>query len=63
MLQNLFSSGVIKYATDFKVIKEVADVSGLDFTFLDEMTAVYHTKVSFFLCFSKYLDSFIFSPP
>ncbi|TKY51583.1 Endoplasmic reticulum metallopeptidase 1 [Spatholobus suberectus] len=36
---DLFSSGVIKSATDFKVYKEIAGVSGLDFPFIDE-TAV-----------------------
>lgn len=41
--QDLFSSGVIKSATDFQVYKEVAGLSGLDFAFTDN-TAVYHTK-------------------
>ncbi|ESQ55900.1 hypothetical protein EUTSA_v10024352mg [Eutrema salsugineum] len=41
--QDLFTSGVIKSATDFQVYKEVAGLSGLDFAFADN-TAVYHTK-------------------
>uniref|UniRef100_A0A1J3FTR0 Vacuolar membrane protease n=1 Tax=Noccaea caerulescens TaxID=107243 RepID=A0A1J3FTR0_NOCCA len=41
--QDLFTSGVIKSATDFQVYKEVAGLSGLDFAFTDN-TAVYHTK-------------------
>ncbi|KFK29147.1 hypothetical protein AALP_AA7G095000 [Arabis alpina] len=41
--QDLFSSGVIKSATDFQVYTEVAGLSGLDFAFADN-TAVYHTK-------------------
>lgn len=41
--QDLFSSGVIKSATDFQVYKEVAGLSGLDFAFTDN-GAVYHTK-------------------
>lgn len=44
MLQDLFSSGAIKSATDFQVYKEVGGLSGLDFAFTDN-TAVYHTKV------------------
>lgn len=44
VVQDLFSSGVIKSATDFQVYKEVAGLSGLDFAYVD-MTAVYHTKV------------------
>lgn len=44
VLQDLFSSGVIKSATDFQVYKEVAGLSGLDFAFTDN-GAVYHTKV------------------
>ncbi|CAO2839785.1 unnamed protein product [Amaranthus hypochondriacus] len=43
MAQDLFSSGVIKSATDFQVYQEVAGLSGLDFAFIDN-TAVYHTK-------------------
>ncbi|KAH0942309.1 hypothetical protein HID58_001946 [Brassica napus] len=43
MGQDLFTSGVIKSATDFQVYKEVAGLSGLDFAFADN-TAVYHTK-------------------
>jgi hypothetical protein len=41
--QDLFTSGIIKSATDFQVYKEVAGLSGLDFAFADN-TAVYHTK-------------------
>lgn len=41
--QDLFSSGVIKSATDFQVYREVAGLSGLDFAYTDN-TAVYHTK-------------------
>ncbi|KAL2324805.1 hypothetical protein Fmac_023863 [Flemingia macrophylla] len=41
--QDLFSSGIIKSATDFQVYKDVAGLSGLDFAYLDN-TAVYHTK-------------------
>ncbi|CAN8275017.1 unnamed protein product [Cochlearia groenlandica] len=41
--QDLFTSGVIKSATDFQVYREVAGISGLDFAFADN-TAVYHTK-------------------
>ena len=44
VVQDLFSSGVIKSATDFQVYKEVAGLSGLDFAYVDT-TAVYHTKV------------------
>lgn len=44
VLQDLFTSGVIKSATDFQVYKEVAGLSGLDFAYADN-TAVYHTKV------------------
>ncbi|KMS95274.1 hypothetical protein BVRB_009830 [Beta vulgaris subsp. vulgaris] len=43
MAQDLFSSGVIKSATDFQIYKDVAGLSGLDFAFSDN-TAVYHTK-------------------
>ncbi|WZZ26480.1 hypothetical protein YC2023_009881 [Brassica napus] len=43
IFQDLFTSGVIKSATDFQVYKEVAGLSGLDFAFADN-TAVYHTK-------------------
>lgn len=46
MVQDLFTSGVIKSATDFQVYKEVAGLSGLDFAYADN-TAVYHTKVVF----------------
>ncbi|GAB4854943.1 hypothetical protein Ancab_023532 [Ancistrocladus abbreviatus] len=41
--QDVFSSGLIKSATDFQVYKEVGGLSGLDFAFADK-TAVYHTK-------------------
>ena len=44
MLQDLFTSGVIKSATDFHVYKEVASLSGLDFAYADN-TVVYYTKV------------------
>lgn len=55
MPQDLFTSGVIKSATDFQVYKEVAGLSGLDFAYVDN-TAVYHTKVSFSpYCDMKYL--------
>lgn len=43
--QDLFLSGAIKSATDFQVYKEVANLSGLDFAYVDS-TAVYHTKVN-----------------
>ncbi|KAH9625292.1 hypothetical protein KSS87_009050 [Heliosperma pusillum] len=43
MGQDLFSSGLIKSATDFQIYKDVAGLSGLDFAFSDN-TAVYHTK-------------------
>nr|GEV08702.1 endoplasmic reticulum metallopeptidase 1 isoform X1 [Tanacetum cinerariifolium] len=43
LAQDLFTSGVIKSATDFQVYKEVAGLSGLDFAYADN-TAVYHTK-------------------
>lgn len=49
--QDLFTSGIIKSATDFQVYKEVAGLSGLDFAFADN-TAVYHTKVTLFIFFS-----------
>ncbi|XP_021747403.1 endoplasmic reticulum metallopeptidase 1-like [Chenopodium quinoa] len=42
MAQDLFTSGIIKSATDFQVYQE-AGLSGLDFAFTDN-TAVYHTK-------------------
>ncbi|GAB2236166.1 hypothetical protein Droror1_Dr00027905 [Drosera rotundifolia] len=41
--QDLFSSGIIKSATDFQVYKEIGGLSGLDFACTDH-TAVYHTK-------------------
>ncbi|CAH9055161.1 unnamed protein product [Cuscuta epithymum] len=41
--QDLFSSGIIKSATDFQVYRELGGLSGLDFAFT-ENTAVYHTK-------------------
>lgn len=41
--QDIFSSGVIKSATDFQVYQEVAGLSGLDFAYTDN-SAVYHTK-------------------
>ncbi|XP_057979606.1 uncharacterized protein LOC131165654 isoform X2 [Malania oleifera] len=43
MSQDIFSSGLIKSATDFQVYKEVAGLSGLDFAYVDK-SAVYHTK-------------------
>lgn len=46
-LQDVFSSGAIKSATDFQVYRDVADLSGLDFAYM-ENGAVYHTKVSSF---------------
>ncbi|XP_021717686.1 endoplasmic reticulum metallopeptidase 1-like isoform X2 [Chenopodium quinoa] len=42
MAQDLFTSGIIKSATDFQVYQE-AGLSGLDFAYTDN-TAVYHTK-------------------
>ena len=48
MLQDFFSSGAIKSATDFQVYKEVAGLSGLDFAYTDN-SAVYHTKVFHFI--------------
>jgi hypothetical protein len=54
-MQDLFTSGVIKSATDFQVYKEVAGLSGLDFAYVDN-TAVYHTKVSFSPCCSIYFS-------
>lgn len=53
ILQDIFSSGIIKSATDFQVYQEVAGLSGLDFAYTDN-TAVYHTKV--FLCINKSLN-------
>ncbi|KAL9227006.1 hypothetical protein vseg_002754 [Gypsophila vaccaria] len=41
--QDLFSSGLIKSATDFQIYTDVAGLSGLDFAYSDN-TAVYHTK-------------------
>ncbi|KAJ4846682.1 hypothetical protein Tsubulata_019729 [Turnera subulata] len=41
--QDIFSSGVIKSATDFQVYNEVSSLSGLDLAYTDN-TAVYHTK-------------------
>jgi hypothetical protein len=55
-MQDLFTSGVIKSATDFQVYKEIAGLSGLDFAYVDN-TAVYHTKVSF----SPFWFSFLLS--
>ncbi|KAB2047125.1 hypothetical protein E1A91_A13G023600v1 [Gossypium mustelinum] len=43
IFQDIFSSGVIKSATDFQVYREVAGLSGLDFVYADH-GAVYHTK-------------------
>nr|XP_043609815.1 endoplasmic reticulum metallopeptidase 1 isoform X2 [Erigeron canadensis] len=43
VLQDLFTSGLVKSATDFQVYREVAGLSGLDFAYADN-TAVYHTK-------------------
>ncbi|KAL7601417.1 hypothetical protein Lser_V15G21482 [Lactuca serriola] len=43
LAQDLFTSGVIKSATDFQVYKKVAGLPGLDFAYADN-TAVYHTK-------------------
>ncbi|XP_074294566.1 uncharacterized protein LOC141622432 isoform X2 [Silene latifolia] len=43
MAQDLFSSGVIKSATDFQIYKDAAGLSGLDFAYTDN-AAVYHTK-------------------
>ena len=50
MLQDFFSSGAIKSATDFQIYKEVAGLSGLDFAYTDN-SAVYHTKVFHFVFF------------
>lgn len=41
--QDFFLSGFVKSATDFQVYKEVANLSGLDFAFMQNV-AVYHTK-------------------
>ncbi|MCO5571575.1 hypothetical protein L7F22_025319 [Adiantum nelumboides] len=41
--QDFFLSGLVKSATDFQVYKEVANLSGLDFAFMQNV-AVYHTK-------------------
>nr|GMD30216.1 endoplasmic reticulum metallopeptidase 1 isoform X1 [Ipomoea batatas] len=41
--QDLFTSGVIKSATDFQVYRELGGLSGLDFAYT-ENTAIYHTK-------------------
>ncbi|KAL7584367.1 hypothetical protein Lser_V15G46298 [Lactuca serriola] len=43
LAQDLFTSGVIKSATDFQVYKKVAGLSGLDFAYA-ENTTVYHIK-------------------
>nr|XP_043609809.1 endoplasmic reticulum metallopeptidase 1 isoform X1 [Erigeron canadensis] len=43
LAQDLFTSGLVKSATDFQVYREVAGLSGLDFAYADN-TAVYHTK-------------------
>nr|KAJ0185244.1 hypothetical protein LSAT_V11C900505660 [Lactuca sativa] len=43
LAQDLFTSGVIKSATDFQVYKKVAGLSGLDFAYADN-TTVYHIK-------------------
>lgn len=54
-LQDLFSSGAIKSATDFQVYKEVAGLSGLDFAYSDN-SAVYHTKVLFSSLLLRFWD-------
>lgn len=54
MLQDLFSSGAIKSATDFQVYQEVAGLSGLDFAYSDN-SAVYHTKVFHLFLFSFFV--------
>ncbi|KAK4766207.1 hypothetical protein SAY87_007849 [Trapa incisa] len=41
--QDLFAFGAIKWATDFQVYKEIANLSVLDFAYTDN-GAVYHTK-------------------
>eukprot|EP00250_Pteridium_aquilinum_P028284 c36898_g1_i1 orf=174-2999(-) len=43
LAQDVFLSGFVKSATDFQVYKEVANLSGLDFAFMQNV-AVYHTK-------------------
>lgn len=43
LAQDVFLSGFVKSATDFQVYKEVANLSGLDFAFMENV-AVYHTK-------------------
>ncbi|KAI5081712.1 hypothetical protein GOP47_0001455 [Adiantum capillus-veneris] len=43
LAQDFFLSGLVKSATDFQVYKEVANLSGLDFAFMQN-AAVYHTK-------------------
>lgn len=44
VMQDIFSSGAIKSATDFQIYQEVAGLPGLDFAYTDT-TSVYHTKV------------------
>lgn len=41
--QDVFLSGFVKSATDFQVYKEVANLSGLDFAYMQN-GAVYHTR-------------------
>lgn len=43
-MQDVFSSGAIKSATDFQIYEEVGRLPGLDFAYTDT-TSVYHTKV------------------
>lgn len=57
-LQDLFSSGAIKSATDFQVYKEVAGLSGLDFAYSDN-SAVYHTKVLLLFPFAPFLGYYL----
>lgn len=43
LAQDVFLSGFVKSATDFQVYKEVANLSGLDFAYMQN-GAVYHTR-------------------
>lgn len=52
VVQDVFLSGFVKSATDFQVYKEVANLSGLDFAFMENV-AVYHTKVNGFMIILK----------
>lgn len=43
LAQDIFHSGLVKSATDFQIYREIAGLSGLDFTYM-ENAGVYHTK-------------------